>query len=355
MILEYLKEKKPSIDKEILSTLIKKSKEVDSINNFGREGLEKLAKFAVLGKSIRGILVLLGAELYGFSSKDTELIKLAAAIEIIHSSILIQDDIQDDDILRRGNPTVFYQYQQYAHENNFKNPKFYGQSIAMDVFLQGHYTAIEYITKLDIDSDLKVNILSFISSEIVKVGIAQSQDIYHGYVHADRVNIRDIENVGLYKTGRYTISMPLMLGGLYMGKQLNEMKDIEKIGERLGVIFQIKDDELGLFSTTEDLGKPVGSDISENKKTHYRELLYQRVNVSEKKLLSTSFGNKNISKKKLTAIKDLIEKYNIRTEVQDHMNSIARDVKNRIHKSDITESGKQMFLSFTEYLLSRTK
>ena len=353
-ILEYLKAKKPLVDDKVKEIIEKRRPYLSNINAFADDGLNRLSEFCNKGKSLRGILTILGAEMYGLEQNDA-LIELGAIIEIIHSSILIQDDIQDEDNMRRGFPSVFYQYQLIASYQNFKNPKFYGQSIAMDVYLIGHYLAMNALADLNISSDLKIKILSFLSSEIMKVGVAQSQDIYHAYVQADKISIADIENVHLYKTGRYTLSMPLMLGGIFSGKLIEDMKQIEEASEILGLVFQIKDDELSIFAEEEELGKKVGNDIIENKKTHFRELLYQRVSDSEKRILKTSFGNKNLNFKKVQKIRELLIKYNVQEDIQGKMDMIGAKAMSIIDEVSIDQSRKELLYSLINYLLHRTK
>lgn len=354
MILTYIKEKKPLIDEKIVAILKSRKEELNKINQFGGDSIDKLIEFCTTGKSLRGVLVLLGAEMYG-KKIDDNLLEIAAILEIIHSCILIQDDIQDDDTLRRGHQTVWYQFQKSAEESNFKKPKFYGESMAMDVFLIGHYIAMERLVSLDLPTELKLSIAIFLTQEVQKVGVAQSQDIYHGYVHGDRITIADIENVHLYKTGRYTIALPLALGALYAGKKMNELDNLIEFGEKMGIVFQIKDDELAIFAEQDELGKKVGNDISENKKTHFRELLYQRVNPLELPLLKISFGNKNLSEKKLAKIRNLLMKYGIRADLQTKIDGIGITSKEIIDNENISPDTKELLHSFVDYLLTRTK
>ena len=72
-----------------------------------------------------------------------------------------------------------------------------------------------------------------------------------------------------YKTGRYSFSLPLLAGAMLADAPAELRGKLETFGESIGLLFQIRDDELGLFGDERELGKPVGSDVREGKKTHH--------------------------------------------------------------------------------------
>src|SRR3989338_3729690 len=77
------------------------------------ESIKRIVNFMQEGKMLRSALVTLS---YNFLSKtpNPRVLNAALSIELIHSSFLIHDDIMDNDILRRGQKTVFAQYKDYA-------------------------------------------------------------------------------------------------------------------------------------------------------------------------------------------------------------------------------------------------
>jgi geranylgeranyl diphosphate synthase type I len=92
---------------------------------------------------------------------------------------------------------------------------------------------------------------------------------------------------------------------------------LEKIGESLGFIFQLKDDEIGLFGSEEDTGKPAGSDIKENKKSLYHYYLFQRADSSARERLSGIFGSPEITPAGLEYVKNLALKLGIPKTIEN--------------------------------------
>ncbi|MEI7604169.1 MAG: polyprenyl synthetase family protein [bacterium] len=146
-----------------------------------------------------------------------------------------------------------------------------------------------------------------------------------------------------------------MLGGLLAGKNIEEMKKIEEVGELLGLVFQIKDNELSIFASEEELGKKVGIDIIENKKTHYRELLYQKSSIEEKEFLNKTFGDENLTFDSIMKVREMMINKGVREELQNKMNDIVIKSKNILTDIEFNPNSKEVLISFMDYLLYRTK
>src|SRR6185503_200335 len=108
------------------------------------------------GKYVRGALVILGSEITG-NKKNKDTIKIAAAFEILHTALLIHDDVIDKSTIRRGNKTI---------HTAFKDGH-YGTSLAICLGDISFFLA----TKLITDSSLSSNIKNKISSEFSKIAL----------------------------------------------------------------------------------------------------------------------------------------------------------------------------------------
>ena len=108
------------------------------------------------------------------------------------------------------------------------------------------------------------------------------QDVRNGELPPDSVSMDDVINTYRHKTGRYTFSLPISLGALLRGSNIDTRHKLERMGEYLGVIFQIKDDEIGLFGDPDLTGKPNSSDLAEGKKTVFTQGLWKTMEESQK-------------------------------------------------------------------------
>ena len=232
--------------------------EIDAyLNDYfkGKEGYNKIIYEAqsyslnIGGKRVRPILALITYEAY--TGKWKNALKMAAAIEMIHTYSLIHDDLpcMDDDDLRRGKPT--------SH-------KVYGENIAVlagDALLSEAMTLLmENIRDngaLAVDSSLEISKAAgadgMIGGQVVDIlgeGRSISEDELR-YMH-------------LKKTGEL-IRASIVSGAILGNAPKEDVKKLNEFGEKLGLVFQIKDDLLDVVGNEEKLGKKIHADDEKDK------------------------------------------------------------------------------------------
>lgn len=323
-----------------------KTQNLASVNSWGKDVTEKLLSFISQGKMIRGSLVLFIYEAYSGNIPD-EAIQIAATIELFHSSLLIHDDIMDNDIMRRGKQTIFAQFQLLAEHKKFTNAQHFGESMGISVGDIGFFLGFELLARV---GNQAINELCM--REMVSVGLAQMQDVYSGYTK-DIVTENDIEQVYLYKTGRYTFSLPMMIGAL-LARQ-TDVTHLEKLGEYSGLIFQHTDDALSIFGKQSETGKVEGSDIRENKKTLYRLYLFEKASAVDKKKLETLFGNQQITSQDILYIRELVKKYHIQEIISEKMEKLQSKAKEHIIQLQISKEYKEALEHMVNQMLERKK
>lgn len=350
---DFFQKYKPEIDNYLKRFLSKKEKELQKTNRWGKDVSRRFAKFVDQGKTIRGSLVVI-SYLMNKNGKTDEVIKAAAAIELLHSSLLIHDDIMDKDILRRGLPTTFSQYEELGKKENIKSPRVFGENLAICAGDIGYFLAFEILSSLNISPRIKGGIISLYSKELVSVGLGQMQDTYLGNT-TKKVKEEDILNVYLYKTARYTFSLPFATGAILAGANEKTVKKLQSLGEYLGVIFQIKDDELGIFGSQKEIGKPVGSDIKEGKRTLYTFYLLKKANQNEMRKLKNILGNGDIKAKDIRFVRTLIEKHKIDQEIDKKLEELEEKSKKLILSLESKEKYKEILLTLLAYNLRRKR
>lgn len=232
MFEEYFKIKKRLIDQYLIDFLEEQKKPWQKVNLWGEDLTEKLKKFVIAGKTIRGTLVFLSAEMFGLKDEKT-ILPAAAAMELIQSSLLIHDDIMDRDLKRRGMETIFATYLPTAKKERFSDPFHFAVSMGICAGDIGFFLAMKLL-----QSPLIKNALA---DEIMKVCLAQMDDVYWGY-KKERPTVAQIEKIYRYKTARYSFSLPLVIGAILAGQSKKTITALERLGEGLGIAFQIKDD-----------------------------------------------------------------------------------------------------------------
>lgn len=229
-------------------------------NSVSEKKLIEAMRYSITGggKRIRPVLTLSIAKM--MSKNALEVMPFAAAIEMIHTYSLIHDDLpaMDNDDYRRGKLT---------------NHKVFGEAMAIlagDALLN---EAFDLLLDSAIQSGEKME--QFIKASLIVASAAGKQGMIAGQVidmdsegkQTSEVTIKDMHKK---KTGAL-IKASILAPAVYLGASAEHIKALTSYAENIGVAFQIKDDILDVESTTEELGKAVGSD-EKNKKTTYVSL-----------------------------------------------------------------------------------
>ncbi len=218
-----------------------------------REAMEYSVKIG--GKRVRPAL-LLGTYNALTGSEDFESIwAFVAALEFIHTYSLIHDDLpaMDDDDFRRGQPT---------------NHKVFGEAIAIlsgDALLN---TAIEVMIKYSLESyEIKnLKAMNIITEAAGANGMIKGQVLDMKHENNPNVDIETLKLIHNHKTG--DLIKASILAGVVLAEKEELYNDFEKLSNYLGIAFQIQDDILDCVSTFDKLGKPINSDIKNNKTTY---------------------------------------------------------------------------------------
>lgn len=321
MLNSYLRNAKEAITQRLPYLLHERHEYLQSVNTWGLDLADSLVEYSTRGKMIRGALVLLGADLFGGAPDDVAL-DAAAAMELLQSFLLIHDDIMDEDLQRRGAPAVHARYAAQGLRDGFERTNHLGLSLGICAGDVAAFLAMDILARLDCDAERLRSLNSLVTREIISVGVAQMNDVSFGFQPSE-VTPEEIREVYRYKTGRYTFSLPLSMGALLAGGDETATTRLNEIGEYMGIVFQIKDDEIGLYGHAAEIGKAPGSDIRENKKTLYRAYLVEAASDHERERLGRVFGNREVTESDLEYICTLIEQHGIGSRLEREMDELS--------------------------------
>ncbi len=322
------------------------------INLWANNSLPLLAEFSKRGKLIRGLLVLLAAQ-EGTKTSPAAL-DIASCIEIMHSSILVHDDIMDRDLLRRGSPTLHAYFADRSVSKLGKESLHHGESLASCIAIIGYFIAMGRFSKIK-DKDQKDLLINLYSEEMALLGMAQMSDVT--LAEDDKASESDVLKVYEQKTGRYTFGLPLLSGFILAGKYSKRLhKQVLEMSIHLGIIFQLKDDMLGIFGDSNQTGKSVGGDIRERKKTLlYFELIKASTNLEKSKLLSLYNSGKPLSEINQKFVYSLFKKYDIEKKAEARLDFEYQKVNKFLPSLPFSKIGEEAFKDLVKYLLTRSK
>ncbi len=239
------------------------------------------------GKRIRPLLTLEFSRLCGGS--DESALPFGCAVEMIHTYSLIHDDLpcMDDDDMRRGKPS---------------NHKIYGEDIALLAGDALQSLAFEIMSSEETvnlaSAEASVKCINILSSYCGTSGMVGGQviDLENETKTADLDAVTECNR----KKTAALIKAACEMGCVSAGADESKILYARKYGENIGIAFQIVDDILDVTSSDEELGKPVGSDVENNKSTYVSLLgideCKKRVDILTKEAiesLSVFDGDKN--------------------------------------------------------------
>lgn len=206
------------------------------------------------GKRLRPLLTIAGAEIIGADAN--QVLPLACAVECIHTFSLIHDDLPsiDNDDFRRGHPT---------------NHKVYGEAIAIlsgDALLA---LSFELIGKCrsHCSADSVLRVLDMIAHATGTDGMVGGQVVDIESEGKENLDSETVKWIHGRKTGAL-LTASLVGGALLAGANSEQENALTVYGENIGLAFQITDDLLDIYGDSQKIGKPVGSDLKNDKATY---------------------------------------------------------------------------------------
>ena len=213
------------------------------------------------GKKIRSTIILNTSKI--FNINFNQIINVCAAVECIHSYSLIHDDLpcMDNDRLRRGKPSTHIKF---------------GESTAILAGNSLLTLAFEMIAdqKFKLDTNIKLSLIKKLSECAGHVGIAGGQFLDLNY-EKKNIDFKKVINMQRKKTGKL-FEFCCLAPAIVAKKNIKTQKEMSKVGEELGLLFQIADDLLDVKGSKKSTGKPVKKDKKKGKSTLIKLYGYEK-------------------------------------------------------------------------------
>lgn len=282
--------------------------------------------FAAGGKRLRPALVLLAARVGRYDLRV--LTSAAVAVELTHAATLVHDDVIDRAPLRRGRPTVAASL---------------GDEPA--IVIGDFYFAKAYERAARTDSPEVVALLANAVMEIC-AGEVRQQAIRHRYSTDVDEYMRRIEA----KTATL-LAACCEIGALLGGLEPEVRTSLREYGRLLGLAFQIADDVLDYTSSEDEIGKPIGHDLTEGFAT--LPLMMARANGKvAKELEAILVDGRVLSFDEARRAAGIVRASDGPRSALERASELASEARSRLHKLP-DEPAVRTLISLTEYVVSR--
>ncbi|OBF87420.1 geranylgeranyl pyrophosphate synthase [Mycobacterium sp. 852002-51163_SCH5372311] len=248
------------------------------------------------GKRLRPVFAYWGWRAVAAQNPDPGVLLLFSALELLHASALVHDDVIDASATRRGRPTTHMHFAALHRDRNWRgSPEQFGTSAAILAGDLAHAWADDIILRASLSPDARQRVQRVWADIRAEVLGGQYLDIVaEASIPASAAeSIASAMTVAKFKTACYTVTRPLQLGVAAAADRPDVLAAFGQFGADLGVAFQLRDDVLGVFGDPAVTGKPSGDDLRSGKRT---VLVAEALDLADKsdplaaKLLRASIG-----------------------------------------------------------------
>jgi len=286
------------------------------------------------GKRLRPVISMLACN--AVNGKEVQVLPFAIALELLHNFTLVHDDIMDHSKLRRNTPTVHIKY---------------GEStaiIAGDLLFTKSFEAMH---------DLNINLADF---KKLEYGLTQTiREICEGQQLDMEFEQRNIINEKEYIEMIWKKTAVLFMfsaegGAIAGGGSKEQVNALKTYGECLGLAFQRRDDYLDMSSDEKTLGKDIGNDIRNGKKTLIAVHSITNASGEKKEILNNIFGNKKATEEDIKKTYEIFKELKSIDYVKKTAEMYSEKAKNALKNLDESDS-KQILIELAEYSIKREK
>jgi len=228
---------------------------------------QQIAEAVQGGKRTRPMLVHLGYQVID-TCQDARAIEIGCAFELLHTALVIHDDIIDQDFIRRGQPTLSAHYRDaaLAQGKNQLAAEHIGYAaglLAGDALLTKANQLLQAACRDLAGGDQLIEVFH---TAIQHSAAGELDDVLFS-VDLESAGLDDVLQMHQLKTAAYSFEAPLVAGALLAGASADLVTRLSRFGNLLGSCYQIIDDVLGTFGDATQTGKSNDSDLREGKVT----------------------------------------------------------------------------------------
>jgi geranylgeranyl diphosphate synthase type I len=304
--------------------------------------VESVAKLMRGGKRLRPAFCYWGWR--GAGGPDLEqVVTAAAALEFFQAAALIHDDVMDDSDTRRGMPAAHRRFATLHRGSGWTGD---GERFGLaGAVLAGDLCLVwsdELFTASGLDAAamgrgrrvfdrMRTELMGGQYLDMLEQAVAGAQPA--GEERADAVD--RARRVIRYKSAKYTIEQPLLIGGTLAGAPAELLAAYSAYGLPLGEAFQLRDDVLGVFGDPAQTGKPAGDDLREGKRTVLIAKALDRATPAQASLVRSLLGDPGLDATGVDALRDVIVSTGALAAVEHLVDSLVGQCRAALAAADV--------------------
>ncbi len=286
------------------------------------------------GKRIRPALVILACDMFAGAVESALL--PAVAIEIFHNFTLLHDDIMDRSERRRGSPTVHIKY---------------SENVAI---LSGDVMSIMASRLMNQAPGVVLNVVQDVFTKTA-MQVCEGQQMDMNFEELISVSEEEYLTMIQLKTA-VLIAASLKIGAILGGSSQRDAEDLYEYGRNLGIAFQLQDDLLDIYGDPVLMGKNLGTDIVDNKKTFLAIQALEAASAPQREELSGWFTRKEFDREeKIGAVTSIFDSLNVKELTEKRIRNYYQEALANLKKLNRLEERKSELYNFASFLMNRNR
>lgn len=290
------------------------------------------------GKRLRPCALYAGYLCISDEGAEAATLEAGAALELLQSYLLIQDDWMDGDLERRGGPAV------HAAFTAAEGDAHRGASLAM---LAGDL-ACGMAWQLIKDAPFPLPRLR----EALDAFGQMHWEVVCGQ-QLDLIEHPDVALVHHLKSGSYSVRGPLQLGAILAGGEPAQLETLARFGRPAGIAFQLRDDLLGTFGDPRRTGKSAGNDLRAGKLTSLIAEARTQLDDDARAVLDAALGNRAATDAEIDAARELLESCGAKARVEQRLSTLLDEARTALEHSPLRAEGIQLLGDLLQRIGSR--
>jgi geranylgeranyl diphosphate synthase type I len=292
------------------------------------------------GKMFRASFGWWGHHAVATPTDEDAVIRACAALELLHASALVHDDLMDASDTRRGNPATHRFFESEHRARGWRgDPEQYGAAGAIllgDLLLSW---SEELLRRCGLRFDQVYPALSVF--DLCRSEVITGQFLDVSVQARGRADVDTAMTVLRYKSAKYSIERPLQIGAALAGGTQQNLAELSSFGLPLGEAFQLRDDLLGVYGDPAVTGKPAGDDLVEGKRTVLVALALDAAPPAEAAQLDAALGTA-LSDSEVERLRQIIDDSGAHAQVEAVIAQLGDLALAALARADIDDAARDV-------------
>ena len=314
------------------------------------QSIEKLVLAG--GKRLRPYMLLATYQAYNPEGVLKDVLPAAVAHELIHSAMLIHDDIIDRDSIRYGVKNISGQYDEY-YDQFFEDKAELSHMSLSAALLAGDALIADahmLIRKTNRAAELVDQAEAILNKEIFEVIGGELLDVEVAFLPKDSISL---DTIAKYKTASYSFVGPLTTGAMLAQAPEKDINILKELSIMIGIGYQLRDDLIGVFGNPDTTGKSNSSDIREGKRTYLIEKFEQLASPEQSQELFAVFHRGNANDTELARVRELLTDTGARAAVEQLIEEKCVYAVEKVNSLSLSDESKKIYLKLINQSLNR--